>query len=412
MTPDGMLASASRPAVAREDLRALVGELAAIPRPSASEGERAAAEWVAARMRDLGANARVEIERAHGGYWTPLGLLSAIGAAGALAGRRHRLLGAAVAGAAAAGIWDDVSAGTHRHRNFLPSRPTYNVVGEVGPPDAERVVVLVAHHDAARSGLIFHPAIPAFVWRRFPRLIEANDTSPALMAPVFGGPALAAIGALTGSALLRRAGGIVSAGAAATFAEIASRDVVPGANDNATGVVALLAVAHALAEDPVRNVRVMLVSTGSEESFMEGMRGFMRSHEDQLPRDRTFVLAVDTLGSPHLTAIRGEGMLKMRDYPRPALDVVDSVAEELDVWLFPNLRLRNATDGLIALKAGYTCACLGSVTDYKAPANYHWPSDTADNVDYDTFADAVRLCERLVRRLDERWLAPAPAPRP
>ncbi len=412
MTPDGVLASAPRPAVAREDLRALVGELAAIARPSASEGERAAAEWVAARMRDLGASARVEVERAHGGYWTPLGLLSAIGAAGALAGRRHRLLGAAVAGAAAAGIWDDVSAGTHRHRNYLPSRPTYNVVGEVGPPDAERVVVLVAHHDAARSGLIFHPGIPAFVWRHFPRLIEGNDTSPALMAPVFGGPALAAIGALTGSAVLRRAGGLVSAGAAATFAEIASREVVPGANDNATGVVALLAAARALADDPARNLRVMLVSTGSEESFMEGMRGFMRRHEDKLPRDRTFVLAVDTLGSPHLTAIRGEGMLKMRDYPRAALDLVDSVAKELDVWLFPNLRLRNATDGLIALKAGYTCACLGSVTDYKAPANYHWPSDTADNVDYDTFADAVRLCERLIRRLDERWLAPAPAPRP
>jgi Zn-dependent M28 family amino/carboxypeptidase len=161
----------------------------------------------------------------------------------------------------------------------------------------------------------------------------------------------------------------------------------------------------------VRNVRVLLVSTGSEESFMEGMRGFLRRHRSELPPDRTFVLAVDTLGSPHLTAIRGEGMLKMRDYPRPALALVDSVAHELGVWLFPNLRLRNATDGLIALKAGYTCACLGSVTDYKAPANYHWRSDTADNVDYDTFADAVRLCEGIVRRLDERpW--PTRTPRP
>lgn len=137
---------------------------------------------------------------------------------------------------------------------------------------------------------------------------------------------------------------------------------------------------------------------------MEGMRGFLRRHGPELPRDRTIVVAVDTLGSPYLTAIRGEGMLRMRDYPRPALELIDSVAEELGVWLFPNLRLRNATDGLIALKAGYMCACIGSVTEYKAPANYHWPSDTADNVRYDTFADAVRLCEGIVRRLDERWL--------
>jgi hypothetical protein len=137
---------------------------------------------------------------------------------------------------------------------------------------------------------------------------------------------------------------------------------------------------------------------------MEGMRGFMRRHGPGLPQRDTFVLAVDTVGSPHLTSIRGEGMLRMRDYPRAALDLVDQTAGDLGIWLFPNLRLRNATDGLIALKRGYTCACLGSVTDYKAPANYHWPTDVPDNVDYGTLADAVRLCEALVRRLDERWI--------
>jgi hypothetical protein len=45
-----------------------------------------------------------------------------------------------------------------------------------------------------------------------------------------------------------------------------------------------------------------------------------------------------------------------------------------------------------------------SVTDYKAPANYHWKTDTPDRVDYGTLADAIRLTEGLVRRLDQRWL--------
>jgi acetylornithine deacetylase/succinyl-diaminopimelate desuccinylase-like protein len=147
----------------REELRRLVGELSAIERPSASEGEREAAEWVRDRFGELGTTARIEVEQAHGGYWTPLGLLSALGVAGAIAGRRSRLLGALLGGVAAAGIWDDVSAGPHRLRRLLPHRPAYNTVAELGPPDAERTVVLVAHHDAAHSGLIFHPAIPAFV---------------------------------------------------------------------------------------------------------------------------------------------------------------------------------------------------------------------------------------------------------
>ena len=73
------------------------------------------------------------------------------------------------------------------------------------------------------------------------------------------------------------------------------------------------------------------------------------------------------------------------------------------VELDTGVKLRNATDGLYALKAGYPCAMLGSATG-QAPANYHWPTDTADNVDYGTLADAARVCEALVRRLDDTWI--------
>jgi len=396
--------TASIPAPRAERLREQVAALSAIHRPSASEGEREAARWVEEQMRAHGARVRVEAGRAHGSYWMPLTLLSLTGALGAIAGGRSRSAGAAIAGAAAAGIWDDITGGAHHARRMLPVHEAFNVVAEMGPADARRTLVLAAHHDAAKSGLIFHPGIPAFVWRRFPALIERNDTSPPVMFPVFGGPALAALGSLAGSRRARLAGGLVSAGAAAVISQIGSTKVVPGANDNATGVVTLLELARRLAEQPTASVRVLLVSTGSEESFMEGMQAFIRRHGPSLPRSDTFMLAVDTVGSPHLTAIRGEGMLRMNEYPRAGLDLVDSVAEELGVWLFPNLRLRNATDGLIALRAGYPCACLGSVTEYKAPANYHWRTDTAENVDYGTMADAVRLCEAIVRRLDERWL--------
>ena len=116
------------------------------------------------------------------------------------------------------------------------------------------------------------------------------------------------------------------------------------------------------------------------------------------------MLAIDTVGSPHLTVLRGEGMMRMREYPARSLALLDGLAEELGIRLFPNLRLRNATDGVLPLTAGYECASLCSCTDLKQPANYHWPTDTADRVDYETTADAVRLVEAVVRRLDERWL--------
>ena len=94
----------------------------------------------------------------------------------------------------------------------------------------------------------------------------------------------------------------------------------------------------------------------------------------------------------------------MKEYPAESLALVDEPPEELGIYLFPNLRLRNATDGSIPLFAGYQCASIASCTDLKQPSNYHWPTDVPENVDFTTVGDAIRLTEAIVRRLDEEWL--------
>jgi hypothetical protein len=346
----------------------------------------------------------VEREQVHGTFWWPLGLAAAAGmVAGTAALRGRRLLAGTLAGVVGAAAVDDLPPGSRALRSLLPQRTATTVVAELGPPDADRTVVLVAHHDAAHAGLLYHPAIPEAVFGRFPWLLDRVDTSPPLLAPVVAIPALLGAGTLTNGRTLVKAAMALSALSIATLADMALRETVPGANDNATGVAALVAMARALQERPTETVRVMLVST-SEEALCEGMQAFSRRHFGELPRESTFFLTLETLGSPHLLVLRGEGMLKMREYPPRSLALLDGLAGELGIPLFGNLRLRNATDGIIPLAAGYECAALCSCTRLKQPANYHWPTDTAENVDYDTLSNAVRLAEAVVRRLDERWL--------
>lgn len=388
----------------RSHLRQAIAHLAAIDRPSASPGEREAAHWIAAQLAEFGCQVEVEEERAHGGYWFPLGVPNALaGAAGLLArrgGRAGRALATAIGAFAAAAIWDDVGGGKlWFRRRFLPSKPTWNVVAQTGDLDADRTIVFVAHHDAAHWGLLFHPGVLPLVDRIAPGLLEKTNTSPPLMAPVFAGPLLVALGALTGRRRPLTAGTVLALGSAATFAEIGSRGAVPGANDNLTGVATLIGIATELAERPLTGLRVLLVSTGSEEGFMEGMQAFARRHFPALPRDRTHVVCVDTVGSPHLTLIEGEGMLRMREYPDDFKSLVADCAADCGVELGRGLRFRNATDGLIALRAGYPTVAIGSVTRLKVPANYHWPTDTADNVDHESVSDAVTLCTAIARRV-------------
>ena len=390
--------AATVPAPETDELEAAVRHLASFERASASEGEHRAAEWIAERLGALGADARVEAERAHGTYWWPLGLLCALAAVAGLTGRR---LPALLAGTfAAAGIADDITGGRQWfRRRFLPSRTTHNVVAEAGDHAAPDTVVVVAHHDAAHTSLLFHPAPSRFFGDRFPGLLERTNTTPPLMAPVFGGPVLVALGGLLGSRVLRRAGTAVSIGSAAAFAEIGSRRTVPGANDNLTGVATLLGIARTLRDRPPAGARVLLVSTGSEESFMEGMQAFARRHFHALPRDRTVFVCVDTVGSPHLVMLEGEGMLRMREYPEGFKELVAGCARDQGIELRRGLRFRNATDGLIALIAGFDTVMLGSCNRYKLPDNYHWPTDVPDNVDFSSVRDAVTLCDAVVRRM-------------
>src|SRR3954453_23414593 len=127
-------------------LRERLEELEGIEGPSASDGERRGAEWLVAQLAELGAEARIEAEDAHGTYWWPQGLGAALGAAGAaLTLRGGRLLGALFGVAGAAGIADDFPPRQRRLRRLLPRRTTYNVHCELGDLHAERTIVFIAH---------------------------------------------------------------------------------------------------------------------------------------------------------------------------------------------------------------------------------------------------------------------------
>src|SRR3954447_17600345 len=173
------------PHLDQEWLRDLVETLCSIHRPTASLGERRAAEWLLGKLRDHGARGEIEVDQAHGTFWWPLGLAAVGGiAAGIATLTGRRLLGGALAAAMGAVAFDDLPPGERRFRQPLPQRTATTVVTEIGPADAGRTVVLVAPHDAAHAGLVYRPAIPELVFGPAPWLIQRVDTSPALLAAV------------------------------------------------------------------------------------------------------------------------------------------------------------------------------------------------------------------------------------
>jgi hypothetical protein len=297
---------------------------------------------------------------------------------------------------------DDVDNGAHLLRRALPQRATTNVLAWAGDLQARETVVIVAHHDAAHTGLLFHPGLVPLVNRIAPNWYAKQKTSTHTGRLLVLGPVLVAVGSALGLRRLRLFGAFWSAVTAAVLADVGHSPVVAGANDNLSAVAVLLAIAEQLAQQPATGVRLLLLSTGSEESFMEGMRGFVRRHRSELDPARTRFLAVECVGSPHLILIEGEGMLRMRDYDSSLRDELQAAADEAGVPLWRGLRLgAGGTDALPALRSGYRAACIAACTDLKVPANYHWKSDVPENLCWRTIEQATALATRLIRRVGE-----------
>jgi hypothetical protein len=381
----------------REQTLRWIQQLAAIERPSASSGERHAAEWIVDQLGDNAAPARIEAEAAHGTH-LPFVLPSALALlAGVL---RSRSVAALMAALATAAIVDELEGHRRLVRRILARRQTYNVVAEVGNSGGSRTLVFVSHHDAARP---WAAAFGAIVSAPPPRLLGGRPL------PIAGTLAYAPLTVLFGVAggvrALRRAGIALCAFIVVLFADIARRAPVPGANDNASGVAALLGVACDLADRRPASLRVVLLSAGSEETMLEGMEAFLRRHRGELDPARTMVVCVDQIGWGRLLLRESEGVLRRYRTSSEDVDLLLHAARASAVRVELAPPFVSPSDGLAARWAGLPTIFLSSAAADGGYPHYHRPDDVPENVDIETVVAARRLCTQLVDELDDREAA-------
>jgi Zn-dependent M28 family amino/carboxypeptidase len=389
---------------AEATLREVIETLAPLERRAGSDGERQAAEWIARRLGAAGCEAEVQAEQFYDGYarvMSALSISSGVAGAAALASRRARALAGVAAGAVAVAIADDVSNGPRLFRRAAGRRrTTWNVVGGCGAADAPRTLVLLAHHDAAPTGMIFDDRFQVWLGETFPGLLERRDTSLPLWSLLLCAPSLVALGSLRQRPGMIAAGLAGSAVGAAVFEDVARSPIVPGANDNLTAVAVLVALAERLRVEPIEGLRIVLASCGAEEVIQGGIYGFARRHFPALDRERTWFLNLETLGSPRLIMLEGEGPVLMEDYhDRAFRDLIARAADRAGAHLRRGMRARNSTDAVIPSRAGYPTATLASMNRYKALSNYHLMTDTPENVDYRTVRQALVVTEAVAREL-------------
>lgn len=336
-----------------------VGALAALVRGSAGAGERASAAWILGRLRGMGIEGEVEPYRGRTTYAWSFAVLALAGVVRSLPVRLAALVALELDASGRAPLPLGTGEGA-------------NVVARVGAAgEARRTLVLVAHHDAQRAGLVWAPALhrPGAARRLRTRSIPPYLAASALVI---------ALG-------LRR----TSLALAALSVEQALRSPVPGANDNASGVAAVLALLERWRAEPLEGTEVVAVFPGGEESGMAGARAFFATHP--LDPATTLVLNLDTLGSGTPIVLEAEHALLRHRYAERDLALVPP---EVPRWT-----IGGWTDALQAKLAGLRALSLLSIGSEGTFTHYHHPSDVPEHVDL----ASVRACAEVAQHVADAF---------
>jgi len=347
-------------------MRALWEKLVSLPhRGTGSDREREAAEILTGHLRHAGYEPEVQAFAAPASWGPEVLFISLLLGVGALFG----LWWLALLGCLA--FWAYFSGWPRPWERLFARARSQNVLASAGA--GERALVLMAHYDSAKTYFVYDP--------RRVRGFRANfllNAALALLAPLaawWGGWA----GWLLGAYFLVQA-------ALLAWREL-SAPYVNGANDNASGVAVATQLFLDLAAEPPPGWRLLLALTGAEETGANGAAALLRS--GRLPAD-ALVLNIDNVGKGKLFYAVGEGMLGFTRYRGPLLGVAEKLTGArplvyrlayFDTW--PLARRGLAVLTLITLENG-------------VPANWHWPSDVAENVDWKTVEQTYQWSRRLL----------------
>jgi len=388
------LEARSRPTTQRRErdlldwVRLLADEVG--PRRPTGSGERRAAELIRAALGDAGVDARLEPFRAYSTFAAPYGAIAAAALAPVLLPRSRRLLRAIPAAAAAAALLTEGGLVRTPLSDALSSRRSQNLVATIEPAaEPRRTVCLLCHLDTSRSGLLFHPSLGRYLspWLLAQSIaILAQAADPLLVRTRPGRAALAA------------ARTVIAAGAALLVERELRGQDVPGANDNASGVAVVASLATALAQRSLEHTRVEVLMAGCEEAGVLGTQAFLRSRDT----GGWLFLNFDNIGGPAtLRYLRREGLARKWDADPALTAIAAGIGDERpDLQLAPSEGPIGLTyDATPVLARGGRALTLVAADAGVIP-NYHWPTDTTDNLDPEALERAFVAGREMMAAID------------
>jgi len=291
-------------------------------------------------------------------------------------------------------------------RRLLGFKRSQNVLGTLPAEGKPKLrVVLAGHADAAFTGLLFDPRMVRLVSRhRLPGMFERSVAMVTFSQFLLAGFDVANL-VLGPWPLLLIAQFICSIPTILTFLfgldAVVRNRIVPGANDDLSGVAALPVLASRFARVKPPEVEMVFVATGCEEASLGGADALARDklRSGEWSTKDTVFIALDGLTNGDLCYLDGDGEVLLKPVP-PWLVKLAEQTKRTDprfAQVRPFQTPVGGTDAAAFLAHGYDAIGLVCV-DHQigSPRHYHQPTDTPENLDPEQLMQSIDFAEQLV----------------
>ena len=185
-----------------------------------------------------------------------------------------------------------------------------------------------------------------------------------------------------------------------TYRRVLSKEAVPGANDNLTGVaVCLLLAAHlSRPEARPRRTSVWLVSFGCEEFGIRGSKRFIDRHRGEI--QDACVLNLDMVGGKgtKLRVVTKEQKILFRLSAKMVRLVEEAARKEgIPLEAGPVIAF---TDAMAFAGKGIHATSLVALNEDGMVDTYHSVEDRPEHLDFDLLFESYRLCRAFLEHID------------
>jgi len=379
---------------AQEDLHRLAGTLP--HRGPNTKSERSAAEYIVSRFEAYTNNVSIEDFESPdsyylliAGYYSEFFIVTLVSIWWPWVGLGY--------GVMVFGLYLAEVTGYRVLSRLMPRYQSQNVAARLFADRPRRLYVVTAHHDSGIQSPLTNPVVRDHIrWWHLALVV--------CMAAILSGCVFRGMNVFTGdlagldvgiqgvalTALMAGAGFLAYCEMAAQYTR--------GALGNASGVAVLLALAQSLENDPLEEADVWLVSTGSKEGGLNGMRHLINSHDFDKAISR--FINVDHVGETQLRYVTKEGLLATFRCDREMVDVAEETGASYGAGPFINDSL--PTDLLIPLARGYRSIGITSTDEDGHQAHRLRDTDTLAKVEARDVTKAARYVEAIMRTMETR----------